>query len=310
MGAVVKPMARVADLALVQPPAGAGRVLLAAAPPDAARAGLALLGPTRATARVAVFGLDLFLRVGGAHLLPHRPVSAAELAPDDLWPAVLDAACSVHGRPDAVAVYRRVQASRPGGAVLLIGPGPQRAFLKVHRDAPALRREEAVLRALSGADLRSCSVARPLASGEVDGWGWMLTSALPRALHQPDFGFDVVLFAAEIARTLRAVLGSPAEPGWVPMHGDLAPWNVRRSRRGSPSFVLDWESAAWAPSGADAVYYRATAAVARHRRPAPGVASAEAVAFWLDLIGRRDPADADADFNRRLASVMASMPAT
>lgn len=40
----------------------------------------------------------------------------------------------------------------------------------------------------------------------------------------------------------------------VPIHGDLTPWNLRRTRRGLALF--DWESAGWGAPGSDVATYR------------------------------------------------------
>ena len=40
----------------------------------------------------------------------------------------------------------------------------------------------------------------------------------------------------------------------VPVHGDLTPWNLRRTPRGLALF--DWESAGWGPPGSDLALYR------------------------------------------------------
>ena len=37
---------------------------------------------------------------------------------------------------------------------------------------------------------------------------------------------------------------------WLPMHGDLVPWNLREDRTGAAT-VLDWEDAGWGPHSAD-----------------------------------------------------------
>jgi thiamine kinase-like enzyme len=49
----------------------------------------------------------------------------------------------------------------------------------------------------------------------------------------------------------------------VPTHGDLAPWNLRRSPYGLALF--DWEAAGWRPPGHDVDHYRRACAELRPR---------------------------------------------
>ena len=58
--------------------------------------------------------------------------------------------------------------------------------------------------------------------------------------------------AADISRALEGRLErSPDVPShWLPMHGDLVPWNLREDEHGQ-FWVLDWEDAGWGPPLAD-----------------------------------------------------------
>lgn len=77
-------------------------------------------------------------------------------------------------------------------------------------------------------------------------------------------------------------------PHWVPMHGDFAPWNVRRLSDGRVA-VLDWENLAWAPPNADSVYYRMTAAALFGGRVRWHGDDAEAREYWLEVLSGREP---------------------
>lgn len=62
-------------------------------------------------------------------------------------------------------------------------------------------------------------------------------------------------FAADLAVRLAALPKDPSTPvDAVPIHGDLTPWNLRRTRRGLALF--DWESAGWGRAGSDIDTYR------------------------------------------------------
>jgi hypothetical protein len=87
------------------------------------------------------------------------------------------------------------------------------------------------------------------------------------------------------------------------MHGDLTPWNLRRTSEGV-LFLLDWEEAGWGPPRADEVLYRATAAVLGLCGP-PKLSADEAVGFWEERVLLR-PArnERDRTLNDRLLATL------
>lgn len=63
-------------------------------------------------------------------------------------------------------------------------------------------------------------------------------------------------FVADLAIRLASLPKPPATAAdAVPVHGDLTPWNLRRTRRGLALF--DWESTGWGAPGSDLATYRA-----------------------------------------------------
>lgn len=266
----------------------------------AAVAGMALAAPSRP----AVVGLHRALARGigwvGARWLPRGPQ-----VPWPSWMGAGEAAALVRdlrtcvGPFDALALHTPRQPGRRTLALLLLDDGRARAFVKVKSDGDALELEAAVVTALAKSDRAPITVAEPLARGSC-GVHWFATSALvgphaPRML-EPGPSYETWL-----DECLEPVLerGS-APPHWQPAHGDLAPWNLRAS--GDATWLVDWESAAYAPPEADRTYFRAALAVLRRRRPASG--SGEAVEYWQKKVADRGTDD---DLNRRLLAVLSQM---
>jgi len=83
------------------------------------------------------------------------------------------------------------------------------------------------------------------------------------------------------------------------MHGDLAPWNLRRLRDGR-LVLFDWENVRWAPPTTDEVFYRA-ASGALGRGSSGQVEVREAVEFWRETLRERP---VETEQARRLVSAM------
>ena len=84
------------------------------------------------------------------------------------------------------------------------------------------------------------------------------------------------------------------------MHGDFTPWNLRQLADGTLS-LSDWETASWAPPGADLALYRATAAALRNEA-VDGSADREACEYWLAMFGETDPDDSDREMRERIVA--------
>jgi aminoglycoside phosphotransferase (APT) family kinase protein len=122
---------------------------------------------------------------------------------------------------------------------------------------------------------------------------------LPPGRHHPPEDPPLPALLAEIDTALSDLprpTGTPSH--WRPMHGDFAPWNLRRLRDRSLT-LIDWEDAGWGPPGADEVFYRATAAALWGTHPGPSNAP-EAVAYWK----RRVQSQAATARERRLANAL------
>ncbi len=84
---------------------------------------------------------------------------------------------------------------------------------------------------------------------------FLATSALGLDRQRPAVDEPLRTFERDLADRLAALpRPSGTAPDAVPVHGDLAPWNLRRTGRGLALF--DWEDAGWGSPGSDLDYYR------------------------------------------------------
>jgi thiamine kinase-like enzyme len=183
---------------------------------------------------------------------------------------------------DEVAGYGRLQASRPGLAILLLRKGSAVGFIKLRKHQSAmLWNEKSALEAVWRFQPRTFVVPRPLGAGTAAGWHYLASAPLPRGLHSPPRDPPLKAIVQEIEAALAGLRRPPQTPDhWRPMHGDLTPWNLRQLRGGS-LVLVDWENAGWGPPQADEVFYRATEAVLRHAT-IEHAGAPEAVQFWLN----------------------------
>ena len=301
-----------ADTEFVRLPGLDTRISIAARPRRAARHGLVLVGPSRRSTLAAVRAFDLAIATCGTAFFARRARGEALPVADDVWDPVLAAIERDHGPMIVAGTYRRIQASRSGGAVLLCDPAGRHRFVKLQQEPGTIEREHATLVALDAVGTRPNSRWRApaaLGHGTANGWSWLMTEGLSHPLHRPAYDFDFAAFGDDLDRALAPSLGAPPEPDWRVAHGDLAPWNVRRC--GGSTVVLDWETVGWAPPRADEVYFAACAATLRSRTGVPddalGGSTAAAVDWWLAKIAARDPTDTDAPFNQALTEALTTL---
>lgn len=216
---------------------------------------------------------------------------------------------------DEFAVYARPQASRAhsGLAMLLLREGDAVGFLKIRENPGELDREENGLRAFGDGSTRTFRAPHVLDRDTTAGLHWMLVSAMPARPASPAWGTDIGPVLDELQGHLADVLPRPARTPdhWQPMHGDLTAWNLRRVGPGLP-WLIDWEDTAWAPPGADLLYYLATSRAAFGKSPVrlskagPDVDLAEAADFWRTRVTGRSSADHDAGFTNRLLAELSA----
>jgi hypothetical protein len=273
----------------------------------AALAGLSLHASCRPSiigVHHAVWGV---VALAGPRAIPGPAIPWLPPMPEAVWLAIGEQWAAALEPFDGVAIYERPQAQRSGFGVLLLCHDRPLAFVKVLRGAGRAETTWAALQALTADPVPGCHVPRPLARGEHDGWTWMATSAIPGFPHRPAHRPPITRISAGICARLRPVFDPSGVPAhWEPMHGDLAPWNLRRVGPRS-LWLLDWDDAGWGPPGADAVYYEATSSVVRRRRPVPGSAPNETLRFWAERVERRLNSGIDRTYNIALLAQLSGM---
>lgn len=294
----------------VRPRMGTRNVLIPARSRRGALAGVSLFTRSKAPALAAQWALYGAVAVFGPRIVPGARVRWEPPGGPQQWRALAERI----GPFDGLALYERPQASRTGLAAVLLRAGRPIGFLKLRDDPGELDRERKALSAFADGRADGFRVPRVLDRGETAGRHWMLIEAMPPRPARPVRGIALEPLLADLQRRLRPVLERPSQvpAHWVPMHGDLTAWNLRRCGRGLP-WLIDWEDAAWAPPGADLVYYEATGAAVFGRPPRAEAGrggspdTAEAVEFWLKRVALRSGDDHDAPFKARLGDVLRSM---
>lgn len=194
------------------------------------------------------------IALGGSALLP---TGDRWEWPDAPFPAVTaDLAQVIPGLRISGVVLPR-QAGRPRVSMLGTVDGDE-VIVKLGLPDDGLENEAAALRLLTATPLPTIATPRVVAAGRLASTAdvaFLATSALGLQRQRPAIDEPLTSFESDLARCLAAL---PRPPGTaadaVPVHGDLAPWNLRRTGRGLALF--DWEEAGWGPAGSDLAYYR------------------------------------------------------
>ncbi len=124
-----------------------------------------------------------------------------------------------------------------------------------------LEREALVLDLLARDPLPSIATPERIDSGTLAfdalDVAFLATTALSARRQRPAIDEPLRTFESDLAVRL-AELATPhrstSTHDLVPVHGDLTPWNLRRTPRGLVLF--DWESAGWGEPGSDLALYR------------------------------------------------------
>ncbi len=246
----------------------------------------------------------LYAGLFGARGLP----GPREQADPGLAPAgEVFAACRAAVGPfDAVALITRRQAERSGMLALLLRDDRPVAFVKAVAQASAhgLHVERACLAALSADRDAPVMVPAPVDGGiTAHGIAWTAMRPLPSRPHRPAWRAPVDTIVTWLQDRLAGALARGDAPDhWRPMHGDFAPWNLRRVFRG-PLVLFDFEDAAYAPPQADRTYWRVTSAVLRGRT-APAGLDGEAAPFWRAVVAARLAGAADPALDERLLAAL------
>lgn len=107
---------------------------------------------------------------------------------------------------------------------------------------------------------RPCGVGTlPVQAADGSTIAFVATAALALAAQRPAIGEALRTFESDLAGRLGTLTSPPSgASGLVPVHGDLTPWNLRRTGRGLALF--DWEGAGWGEPGSDLARYRSASA--------------------------------------------------
>jgi hypothetical protein len=127
-----------------------------------------------------------------------------------------------------------------------------------------LEREAVALELLGADPLPSIATPRVIGAGRLDdAIAFIATSALGLDGQRPAIGERLRTFESDLGERLGSLPHPPGESDRtvVPVHGDLTPWNLRRTSRGLALF--DWETAGWGAPGADLEHYRSACAALR-----------------------------------------------
>jgi hypothetical protein len=262
-------------------PPGWGHIKVPLSSTRAALAGLALYTPCRPRGLWAQRAAMACVAIFGPRAIPGRSFPWTAMGEIE-WLELSDGWRRELGAFDDVAAYSRLQAWRTGLALVLLHKGLPVAFVKLRQgDSASLTNERLAMEAAWRYRPKAFHVPEPLRSGSAAGWHYLAAAPLPRGLHGPPRNPPLAAILQEIDAALAGLPRPCATPGhWRPMHGDLAPWNLRQLRGGS-LVLIDWENAGWAPPGADEVFYRATQAALRHRLAGRCYMN-EAVEFWRE----------------------------
>lgn len=261
-------------------PPGSGNLWVPLDSRESAMAAISLWPACRASAVWARRLAHAGVRMAGARILPGRSRTWIPPTGTGIWRRLLARWGRDVGAVGSWSVYERPQVEREGFAALLLADGRPRGFAKVRSvEAPVVREWEA-MRAARRLEPTSFDVPRPLSTGREEGWHWWLSEPLPMGLHAPPRDPPLTAITAEIVEALEGLPRPEGTPEhWIPMHGDLTPWNLRESTNGL--ILIDWEDAGWGPPGADEVLYRAVeAALGGELRRVPD--AREAIDFWRE----------------------------
>ncbi len=149
-------------------------------------------------------------------------------------------------------------------------------IVKLGADEPggSMSTEADVLRLLTDRPLPGIDTPIVIAAGALDIDGatvdFLATSAVGLGAQRPALDAPLRTFESDLTQRLSSLAPTGRATGadaMVAVHGDLTPWNLRRTRRGLALF--DWEAAGWGPAGSDLDHYRASCDAVRpwwHRR--------------------------------------------
>jgi hypothetical protein len=251
-------------------------------------------------------GAAMYTWLFGGRALPGRRETADAIdGAGDVFAACREAV----GAFDCAALITRRQEARAGMLALLLRDDRPVAFVKAVPQAGAhgLEVERACLGVLSADGGAPIVVPRPVGGGTTaSGVAWTAMTPLPGRPHRPAWHAPVDTIIGWLHDGLRDALARGDAPDhWLAMHGDFAPWNLRRIFAG-PLTLFDFEDAMYAPPAADRTYWDVTSVTLRGGDDVGHALDAEAVTFWTDVVSARLAAGIGPDLDARLLATLAS----
>ena len=246
--------------------------------------------------------------LGGVRCVPGRTSLAVATPSSKMFDAVRSDVALVAGAFDTAAILQRRQDGR--GALLALGfrhgSTEPIAFIKAASAevGDGLEREARCLSALAAVSGHGLvHIPDLIGSGVSNGVRWIAVSPLPARPHRPAYRAPVDEIVSLLQHALDGALERRDAPGhWRAMHGDFAPWNLRKLF-GGPLALFDFEDAGFAPPAADRTYWQATSAVLR-RDHGNIELDHESCEYWTDVVTKRLDAGVDPTADRRLLAVL------
>jgi hypothetical protein len=270
-------------------PPGIGHVLVPTSSTREALAGLSLYTPSRRRGLAAHAAAEWMVRRFGTAWLPGRATDVPPITRAEGWDEIEELLRHELGVFNAVAVHTRRLPHRPGAALLLLRDGNPVAFVKIGPD-PSIEHEHHILLLLdrTGEPL-GFEAPVPLGLYSVGQNRVAMMTVACHGRHRPLKRPPLTGVFNDVQRALRHLPRPPdVPPHWVPMHGDLSPWNLRVDSTGR-TVLFDWEEAGFGPPGADRVYYAVSSAAVGLPWRLSDEPAAEAVRFWRARFGERHP---------------------
>lgn len=235
-------------------PTTAGRVRVNA---HAGRAGAHVIGLTDATTlqrRIATAACASLVRIGGAGLLPRAGGDWTQVPP-----SIVES--ELHALAPGFSMLGVVLPRQPERRHMMVFGRSLGTLVvaKLDGDPQAIDHEAAVLQLLAQRPIPSMLTPTVLAVGSLD-LGEVQASAMVTAVvaHRsaPAFAEALPWLDRDLDDRLSSLERAADTPShWTASHGDLAPWNLRRTPFGLALF--DWETTGFAPPGFDRAHYQA-----------------------------------------------------
>jgi thymidylate kinase len=261
----------------VKYPPRAGRVLVPRQPRQMTVAGTGLYAPCRPTVVAAHWAMRGLIGAVSGYWL--APVDLWERGvPTELWLELLAAISRDGLEAEAVAVHTRSPRMRKGFGLVTLNGGEVTAVVRVG-SRQDIQNESATLDLVRQGAPATFRYPVVIGTGSVGDMAYLTTTSVLGGFHRPARRPPLAEIVSEVQSVLARMPQKPeVRPSWVPIHGDLTPWNLRESRLGLG--LIDWEDATWGPPGADELLYAESAVVAGRRVPVPPL-NREAAEFWI-----------------------------